>query len=95
MQEKEKQFKEDIYRYCYANIGKEFLFTGFSHLWPLLTKEEEDARKRPIVPKDLVVITSRIVNDLVKQEIIIEIPKKFENVYGMYKVLSHEKLKND
>ncbi len=91
MQKKEKQFKENIYEYCYDNIGKEVFFTAFTHKWPLLTKEEE-AGKRPIAPKDLAVITSRIVNDLVKQKIIIEVPKKFENVYEMYKILPHEKL---
>ena len=94
MQEKEKQFKENIYKYCYGNIGKEVLFTGFSYLWPFLKKEEEEVRKRPIAPKDLAVITSKIINDLIKQKIIIEVPKKFENVCGMYKILPHEKLKN-
>jgi len=92
MQEKEKQFKESIYEYCYDNIGKEVLFTAFTHKWPLLTKEEEEAGKRPIAPKDLAVITSRIVNDLVKQKIIIEVvPKEFENVYKMYKILPYKK----
>ena len=63
--------------------------------WPLLTKEEEDARKRLIAPKDLAVITSSIINDLLRQNFIIEVTKKFESVYGMYKILPHERLTTD
>ncbi len=79
-----EQFKEEIYKYCDNNIGKSCLFPGFAFLWPL--------RKEKIIPKNLAILTSKIINDLIEKKVLIEVPKKEGNVYGMYKVLPHEKL---
>jgi hypothetical protein len=79
----EEQFKREIYEYCDNNVRKRILFTGFTFLWALSGKER-------ITPKDLALLTSEIINSLVKEKILIEVPKKFESVYGMYKILPHE-----
>ena len=78
-----EQFRKKIYRYCQDNIGEEILFTGFEYMWPWQNSD--------ISPKNLAMLTSRILNDLIKEKIIIEVPKEVESVYGMYKVLPHEK----
>lgn len=79
-----EQFKKEIYKYCDKNVGGSCLFLGFTHLW--------FSKKEKITPKDLAFLTSKIINDLIGKKVLVEIPKKFENVYGMYKILPHEKL---
>ena len=83
-----EQFKKEIYEYCDNNVRKRILFPGFTSLWTL-------SRKERITPKDLALLTSEIINSLVKEKILIEVPKKFESVYGMYKILPHKKLMKD
>ena len=80
----EERFKENIYKYCDNNIEEKVLFSVFTYLSPELGKE--------IAPKNLAVLTSKIVNDLIAQKIIIEIPKKSDNPYGFYEILPHENL---
>lgn len=80
---KVEKFRKEIYRYCQNNVGEEILFTGFEYMWP--------QKNSDISPKNLAMLTSRILNDLIKEKIIIEVPKKVESVYGMYKILPHKK----
>ena len=88
MQDIEEIFKEKICNYCKDNIGEKILFTGFTHLWPLPEKE--------ISPKDLAILTSKILYDLNKGKRIIikEVskPEEFSIPYAMYEILSY---KND
>ena len=83
----EKEFRENIYRYCDNNIGKEILFKGFEWLWP---------QNHDISPKNLATLTSKIVNNLVRDRTLEEIPKPLNSdvPYGMYKILPHKKLIN-
>ena len=76
----EKEFRENIYRYC-DNLGKKegVLSSTFSNLW--IQSHQE------ISPKDLATLTSKIVNDLIRNGILKEIPKPpdFTDIpYGMY-----------
>jgi hypothetical protein len=78
-----EKFRKNIYEYCQENVGEEILFTGFEYLWP---RQNSD-----MSPRDLAKLTSQILSGLIKEKIIIEVPKKVESVYGMYKILPHEK----
>ena len=80
-----EQLKERIYEYCDNNIGLKTLFTGFTFLSPLDEfKGESDY------------LTSGIVDNLVKQRVLKEIPfrRDFFIAHGMYKILLHKKLTN-
>ena len=78
-----ERFRKEIYRYCQDNISEEILFTGFAYLWP---RQNSD-----ISPKNLAKLTSQILNNLIKEKIIVGVPKEIESVYGMYKILPHKK----
>ena len=81
----EEQFKENIYKYCDNNIRIKVLLTGFMYLSPELEKE--------IAPKNLAVLTSKIVNDLIKKRTVREVFNPNSDVpYGMYEILPHKKL---
>jgi len=82
----EEEHKKRIYEYCDNNINEKVYFLAFNNLWVL---------PEQITPQNLATLTSGIVSDLVKQKIIIEIPKKLETFHPMYKVLPHEKLIDD
>ncbi len=86
----EKDFRENIYSYCDNNIKEEVLSTVFNNLWIQSIQE--------ISPKNLEILTSRIINDLVKEGVLREIPKPSNFIdipYGMYKVLPHNGLIKD
>lgn len=76
------QFVRRIYSYCENHVGGEVLFPFFTNCWP-----EIDCT---IEKKDLVSYTSEIVSRLTLKGVLKEIPKEFENFYGMYEILEHE-----
>ena len=79
----EERFKKRIYEYCENNPGRDILFPGFTNLW---------ISSKQITSKNLTMLTSVIVSDLIKQKIIIQIPNNYENFYPMYRILPNEKL---
>jgi hypothetical protein len=80
-----REFEKRIYEYCDNNVGQKVLFTGFEYLWP---------PNHDVAPKDLAILTSRILNELAEKGILREIRKEgdFDVPYGMYKILPHKKL---
>jgi hypothetical protein len=78
-------FKEEIYFYCDYNIGSEIMIPAFINLWPEGKKEIKGIPKR-----DLVVITSNILHDLVDKQVLEVIHKKDPCAYAFYRVLPHE-----
>ena len=78
------KFVREIYSYCDNHIGEEVLFPFFVNC---LSEIECVIEKR-----DLVSYTSEIASKLILKNVLKEVPKKFENFYGMYKVLPHERL---
>lgn len=84
MHKLKEQFRKCICKYCDNNIGEKLLFPAFTNLYSQL--------KHEIAPKNLGVLTSEIVNDLIKRKVLIEVPKEFENLYGMYRILPHKRL---
>lgn len=86
--EQYREFEKRVYKYCDNNVGREILFTGFAYLWP---------QNHDIAPKDLAILTSKIINDLAKKGVLKEISKKedFDIPYGMYEILPHEMLIKD
>lgn len=85
MREKNSHFVNEIYKYCDENVGEKVLFSVFTNLY----NEEKF-----IIKRDLVGITEKIINNLIKEEILIEIvkPKGLESFYGYYEVKPHEDL---
>jgi len=85
----EKEFRENIYRYCDNNVKQEVLSSIFNNLWIQSVQE--------ISPKDLTTLTGGVINDLVRDGILKEIPKpsNFDVPYGMYEILPHNKLIDD
>ena len=79
MQEKYKLFKEKISDYLEIHKGEKVLFPVFVNLANRINFKE--------TKKDLTTLTSKIINNLIKEGKLKEVPKKFENVYGMYKIL--------
>jgi len=86
-------FEKEICDYCNMNVGRGILFTAFMNVWP---------ERLPVKRKDLAVYTSRIVSNLIVNEVLKEVDKNDcqENVYGYYEVLKQvnsvnvEELKN-
>lgn len=76
------KFVRGVYSYCDNHIGEEVLFPLFINCWP-----EEIIIKK----KDLVIYTSKIVSKLISEDVLKEVPKGFDNVYGLYKILEHER----
>jgi hypothetical protein len=84
-----EKFKEEIYFYCDYNINSEVLFPAFVNLWP-----ENSGQERSLCGKDLAIITSSILQELVAKEVLTVIPKNadFQNPYALYKIEKHENL---
>lgn len=84
-----EKFKEEIYFYCDYNQELEVLFPAFVNLWP-----ENTGEKRCLSGKDLAIITSDILQELVNRRILVVIAKKeeFQNPYTLYKIDKHENL---
>jgi hypothetical protein len=83
MQKGYYHFVREVYSYCDENRGEKALLPVFVNLW------EEEFK---IDKKDLTAMTSRIINRLVKKEVLIEIPKYggFHVPYGLYEILNYE-----
>jgi len=79
-----KILEKRIYSYCDSHIGEKALFPFFVNLWP-----EIDST---ITKKELADLTTKIIYKLKKKNVLEEIPKNFDNVYGMYKILKHDLL---
>jgi len=79
-----KQFEKKGYSYCDENVGDKSLFPFFMDFWP---HEDYLIRKR-----NLAVITSKIVENLINKKVLKEIPVEFGNGYGFYEVLKHRRL---
>jgi hypothetical protein len=84
-----EKFKEEIYFYCDYNVSSNVLFPAFVNLWP-----ENSGQNVSLSKKDLAIITSKILWELVNKGILIEMPKddKSHNPYGLYKILPHENM---
>lgn len=85
MREDNPIFVNEIYNYCDENIGEKGLFSLFINLW----NEEKF-----IIKKDLIGITEKIINDLIKEGVLIEIekPEELESPYGYYEIKPHSDL---
>jgi len=62
-----KHFEKNIHTYCDNNIGEDVLFPAFVILWD---------ESNYISKKDLVVITSKIISDLLERRILIRVFQK-------------------
>jgi len=87
------KFKEEIYFFCDVHIGYYILFPAFMNLWP---EVKNNSKKKEITKKDLAIISSKILNELIEKNII-EIcdkkrPKDASNVYAFYRILQHNPL---
>lgn len=84
-----EKFREEIYFYCDYNIGSDVLLPAFVNLWP-----ENKEEKRTIAKRDLVVITSNILKELVNQRVLRVVYKENPSVYAFYRVRKHDFLLN-
>jgi hypothetical protein len=81
-----KKFKEEISFYCdNCNVNSEILFPVFMELWP-------ESNNTKFSRKELSVITSNILNELIKEGILCINEKKSDSLYAFYKVLPHYSL---
>ena len=82
---RKEKFAQNIYRYCDSRIGEEALFLAFMNLYPSSGKRNR---------KSLAKHTSRIINELVWNGVLKEIPKdpSFSTPYGLYKILNHKRI---
>ena len=77
---KKEKFKELIYEYCESHAGENALFPVFVNLSSKLEMK--------ITSQNLVILTNKLVNDLIKTGRLKEIKNnKFETVYALYKIL--------
>lgn len=85
MEKNYTNFKRDIDFYCDTHLGEEVLFTAFVDLWN---------GNGYISKKDLVVITSKNILELLKEDVLTEVEQTngFQSGYGLYKILPHENL---
>jgi hypothetical protein len=85
MHKKYSNFEKEICIFCDENVGAKGLFSVFLNLWD---------EKKPFSKKNLIGLTEKIINDLIKQEILTEIekPEELESPYGYYEILRHEDL---
>ncbi|MEK6833586.1 MAG: hypothetical protein AABY32_06085 [Nanoarchaeota archaeon] len=85
MREDNPIFVNEIYKYCDKNIGEKALFSVFTNLWP---------EEKFIIKKDLMGLTEKIINNLLKKGILIEIEKseRLESPYGYYEIKPHDDL---
>jgi hypothetical protein len=81
-----ESFRKKAYKHCRENVGERILFKGFAHLYL-----ERDARE--ISPKDLALLTSRLIGELIQKRILVEVKngdKREDSVYGMFEVMIHD-----
>jgi hypothetical protein len=79
------KFREEIYFYCDYNVGSDVLFPAFVNLWP-----ENNDKKKAMTKRDLVLITSNILHELVDRDVLKTMHKEDSTVYSCYNVLPHE-----
>ncbi|MGY4884519.1 MAG: hypothetical protein ACP5NZ_02985 [Nanobdellota archaeon] len=84
-----EKFKKEIYFYCDYNINSEVLFPAFVNLWP-----ENVGQNRCLSGKDLAIVTSDILQELVDKGVLIVISKdeRSHNPYALYKIQEHKNL---
>ena len=85
MREDYPSFRKEIYAYCDKNVGEKALFYAFMNLW----HENE-----PITHRDLMSLTERILKELLKKNILVEIqkPEELQTPFPYYKINPHEDL---
>jgi hypothetical protein len=88
MRKRKDKFAKDIYEYCDSHIGDKVLSLVFSNFYP--EEKLTEKRNKSFVAR----YTSSIVRELVQEGVLKEVKKssKFNNPYGMYKILKHEDL---
>lgn len=88
MREDNSYFINEIYKYCDENVGVKTLFSIFTNLY------YENGEETHIDKKDLVNLTEKITNDLIKNNVLIEImkPEGLESPYGYYEIQPHKDL---
>lgn len=91
MREDNSHFVNEICRYCDENVGEKALFSVFINLWDENKFLNED---KGIHKKNLIGLTEKIINDLIKKDILIEIrkPEKLDSFYGYYEIKPHADL---
>jgi hypothetical protein len=89
------EFEKRIYEFCDKNVGEKALFTYFSYLWP--ASKEDFPEEDSISPRELQQGTIKLLNLLVKKEVIKEIdkPEELESIYPFYEILPHTPLINE
>jgi len=85
MRQDYSHFKKQIYNYCDENAGEKVLFYAFINLWD---------EKYPVIKKDLIGVTEKIIRELIKGNILTEIEKPggLDTPCAYYKINSHEDL---
>jgi len=82
------QFEINVYKFCDENVGERVLFPFFMSMWPYERLEVEryqdayyvnkdgkpEISVRTMSTKDIANIASRIVNELIKFEVVEEVP---------------------
>lgn len=88
MHEKNSHFVNEIYKYCDENVGSKTLSSVFTNFY------NENGEGTHLDKKDLVKLTEKITNDLIKEGILkeLEIPEEFECPYGYYEIMPHKNL---
>lgn len=88
MREYNSHFVNEIYKYCDENVGGKALFSVFTNLY------NENGEATHIDKKDLVKLTEKTTNNLIKRKILIEImkPEGLDSPYGFYEIMPHENL---
>ena len=68
-------FRKSVYWYCKTNTGRVVQFTIFAYLWPINERVEvvPETCIRGISPQDLVLETSRLVRELIDNEVLVEV----------------------
>jgi hypothetical protein len=86
-----EKFKEEIYFYCDCNIDSEIetLFPAFMNLWP---EPAINSKKKQISKKNLAILTSNILDELINKEILKIVNKNAPSVYAFYKIFPHDYL---
>jgi len=81
-------FKEEIFFYCDScEVNSEILFPAFVELWP-------ESNKTKFSKKELSILTSDILNELIDKGVLCINGKKSDNLYAFYTVLPHRALVN-
>jgi hypothetical protein len=87
-----ESFITNLYSYCDNHVGERVLLPAFVNLWngEFFNGDE----KEEITKQKKYVNTCRLVNKLVSDKILKEVPKQkgFESIYPRYQILKHEDL---